>query len=389
MKNDEQGVVSIIVPVYNTGPYVEKCLQSIIEQTYENIEVILVDDGSTDGSDMICKKFSFREKKVKYIRQENQGVVRARMTGLDQASGDYTLFIDSDDWIELDMIEFLIGHIGESDMVTAGVYYEVQDGVVAEYTDKYPEDIYTSQNMETVLRTMIFDTQANELQRLTPWIWNKLYRTSIVRNIYEELDTNMKFAEDAVFLYKYILHCQSFVIRHKCCYHYRFRGESASHGTNPSILCDINKAYLSLRRGFKDHLLGESLMKQLQRWIVIMVLMALNGRMGFAETAYIPEFLLDTDGLQEKKIVLYGAGTMGKDYYRQLSKMGYEVVLWVDSRAQEEKGIKAPYNILNTDYDIILVAVSRYEYAKDIITILLEMGIGKERIVWKRPVRVN
>lgn len=389
MEKDNRAVVSIIVPVYNTAPYIEKCIQSIMDQTYENIEVILVDDGSTDGSDKICQKFSLKENKIKYIRQENLGVVQARKTGVDHASGEFTLFIDSDDWIESDMVECLMGHIKEADMVTCGVYYEVQDGVVAEYTDKYPEGIYTCQNMEFILHTMIYDAKTGELQRLTPWICNKLYRTNIVQDIYEELDTRMKFAEDAVFFYKYFLHCQSFVIFHKCCYHYRYRGESASHGMNPNILSDINTAYLSLMRDFKAHPLSESLTEQLQHWTVIMVLMALNGQMGFGEIAHIPEFLLDTDGLRGKKIVLYGAGKMGKDYQRQLTKMGYRVVLWVDSHAQEDRKIKAPYEILNTDYDIILIAVSRSEYAKDIITTLLDMGIEKDRMIWKQPIRVN
>ena len=287
------------------------------------------------------------------------------------------------------MIECLMRHIGETDLVTGGVYYEVQDGVVSEYTDKYPEGIYTSQNVETVLHTMIYDDRTNELQRLTPWIWNKLYRTSIVRDVYRELDTGMKFAEDAVFFYKYFLRCQSFVILHKCCYHYRYRGDSASHGTNLNILSDINIAYLSLVQDFKDHSAGGSLVTQLQHWIVIMVIMALNRQMGFGEIAHIPEFLLDTDGLRGKKIVLYGAGKMGKDYQRQLCKMGYKVVLWVDSHAQEDSEIKVPHEILDVDYDVILIAVSRYEYAKDIIVALQNMGVGKDRIIWKQPVRIN
>ena len=99
MEKNKLAVVSVIVPVYNTAPYVEKCIQSIAGQTYDNIEIILVDDGSVDGSDIICRKFSLDEKRIKYIRQENTGVVRARKTGIDQISGDYVLFIDSDDWI--------------------------------------------------------------------------------------------------------------------------------------------------------------------------------------------------------------------------------------------------------------------------------------------------
>lgn len=388
MKMNNSVVVSVVVPIYNTASYVKKCIQSIVDQTYEKIEVILIDDGSMDGSDMICRSFLKKDKRIKYIRQENSGVVRARMTGIDQASGEYLLFIDSDDWIDSDMIEHLVGNIEEADMVTAGVYYEVQAGVVVEYMDKYPEGIYDLQNIDGVLQTMIFDMETKELQRLTPWIWNKLYRIDSVKDIYKELDTGMKFAEDTVFLYKYCLRCQSIRISHKCFYHYRYRSDSAFHGTNPNMLSDINMAYLSLIQDFNKHSSGKSMVKQLQYWISIMVLMALNEQMGFDDVIHIPEFILDTDGLKGKKIVLYGAGKMGRDFQLQLSKMGYQIVLWVDSYWTEGQDVKAPQNILDIEYDIILVAVSKYEYAKDIIIKLQDMGIGRDRIVWKRPVRV-
>lgn len=168
MKMNDSVVVSVVVPIYNTASYVKKCIQSIMDQTYEKIEVILIDDGSMDGSDMICRSFLKKDKRIKYIRQENSGVVRARMTGIDQASGEYLLFIDSDDWIDSDMIEHLVGNIEEADMVTAGVHYEVQAGVVVEYMDKYPEGIYDLQNIDGVLQTMIFDMETKEMQRLTP-----------------------------------------------------------------------------------------------------------------------------------------------------------------------------------------------------------------------------
>ena len=130
------------------------------------------------------------------------------------------------------------------------------------------------------------------------------------------------------------------------------------------------------------------MVKQLQYWISVMVLMALNEQMGFDDVIHIPEFILDTDGLKGKKIVLYGAGKMGRDFQLQLSKMGYQIVLWVDSHWTEGQDVKAPQNILDIEYDIILVAVSKYEYAKDIIIKLQNMGIGRDRIVWKCPVRV-
>ncbi len=153
------------------------------------------------------------------------------------------------------------------------------------------------------------------------------------------------------------------------------------------MLSDINKAYLALVPGFEKHPLRDSLMSQLQRWVSVAAVMAVNGRMGFASEIQIPEFMLDTDGLKGKRIVLYGAGKAGRDYFRQLTKMGYNVVLWVDSNSLETGIVKKPHTILETDYDIILLAVSRPEYVESIKQSLRGIGVGEDKLVWKEPVR--
>lgn len=100
--------VSIIVPVYNVQNYLEKCLDSILEQTYNDLEIILVDDGSTDKSGFICDSYEKKDKRVKVIHKKNGGLSAARNAGLEIASGDYLLFIDSDDWIENDYVNYLL-----------------------------------------------------------------------------------------------------------------------------------------------------------------------------------------------------------------------------------------------------------------------------------------
>ena len=159
------------------------------------------------------------------------------------------------------------------------------------------------------------------------------------------------------------------------------------HGGNPHMLSDINKAYLALLPGFDKHQLRDSLLPQLQRWVSATAVMAVNGGMGFAAQIQIPEFMIDTDGLRGKRIVLYGAGKAGQDYYRQLTKMGYEIALWVDSNQSRIEKVKKPCAILDVEYDVILIAVSRPEYVESIRNSLADMGIGEDRLMWKKPVR--
>ena len=106
--------LSIIVPVYQAKEYLEKCINSILEQSFVDFELILVDDGSDDGCERICNDYAKKDERVKIIRQENQGVSSARNTGLDYATGKYIAFVDADDWVEKDLFEESINAIEKS-----------------------------------------------------------------------------------------------------------------------------------------------------------------------------------------------------------------------------------------------------------------------------------
>ena len=121
--------VSLIIPVYNTVKYLRRCLESAVSQTYENMEIICVDDGSTDGSEKIVDEFAARDGRIIAVHQENRGESNARNTGLRIASGDYIGFMDCDDWIEPDMYECLVRELEEAgaDMAIAGFYREFEE----------------------------------------------------------------------------------------------------------------------------------------------------------------------------------------------------------------------------------------------------------------------
>ena len=108
--------VSIIVPVYNSSDVLCECVNSLINQDYENIEIILVDDGSTDNSGEICDSFQEKDKRVKVIHKKNEGQSAARNLGIQESSGDYVMFIDSDDWLDLDAVSTLVSYADENDL---------------------------------------------------------------------------------------------------------------------------------------------------------------------------------------------------------------------------------------------------------------------------------
>ena len=118
--------ISIIVPVYNAEKYLVECLNSLVEQTYKNIEIILIDDGSIDNSAKICDEYAKKDERIKVVHQKNSGVSVARNNGLDMHTGDYVMFVDSDDWIELNTCEILINNIisNDKDILIYNYYLE-------------------------------------------------------------------------------------------------------------------------------------------------------------------------------------------------------------------------------------------------------------------------
>ena len=165
-------LLSIIVPVYNVKSYLKKCVESIINQTYTNLQIILVDDGSTDGSQDICDEFAQRDSRIVVIHKENGGLSTARNVGRDRAKGVYIAFVDSDDWLEPNMYEALISQLEkhEADIVACSFYECKGDGKKA---------VGDSKNIRVIDTEEIFINK-NQLRFL---VWNKVFRRSFVEEM--------------------------------------------------------------------------------------------------------------------------------------------------------------------------------------------------------------
>ena len=237
MNRHEDALVSVIIPVYNIAPYIKECIESIQKQSYRNIEIVIIDDGSIDGSGELCEEFAEHDERIQVIRQKNAGVAAARSKGIEASVGTYMMFVDGDDWIESNMVEQLVKQLNSADLVTSGVYYQEKADKIIERYDVFLEGSYSTQTqIDQILKSMIYDAKTGYLQRLTPWCYNKLYRSDLVKEIYQDVDLDITFAEDSVFLYKYLLRCNSIIVIHQCYYHYRYREGSAMHGINDHML---------------------------------------------------------------------------------------------------------------------------------------------------------
>ena len=143
--------ISVIVPVYNIENYVRRSVESIIGQTYNNLEIILVDDGSTDNSGKLCDGYEHSDKRIKVIHKKNGGLVSARKAGIAEATGAYAAYVDGDDWIEENMYVELAKKIKNADVVVTGVTRDYIKSSVCEI-NKMPEGIYERDTLSDILR---------------------------------------------------------------------------------------------------------------------------------------------------------------------------------------------------------------------------------------------
>lgn len=165
-------LLSVIIPVYNVKPYLEKCVESIVDQTYHNLQIILVDDGSTDGSQTICDELAQKDSRIVVIHKENGGPSTARNVGMDRAKGDYIAFVDSDDWLERNMYEVLINQLEahDADLVACSFY---------ECKGDEKKAVGDSKNISVFNTEEIFINK-NQLRFL---VWNKVFRRSFVEKL--------------------------------------------------------------------------------------------------------------------------------------------------------------------------------------------------------------
>lgn len=214
MKN----LISVIVPVYNVEEYLQECINSIIKQTYKNIEIILVDDGSTDKSKTICDKYLKEDSRIKVIHQENSGVSEARNKGIEEAKGDWITFVDADDYISLDFCEKMLKKVLESD----------SDCIICSYNKIYNTtvvEILKSTDMQ--LNRKEFLNKIFDVQSGFGFCHMKLWNAKMIKDNKVYFDKELKVAEDALFCINMSNYINKIYFLNETLYNYRFNSESA------------------------------------------------------------------------------------------------------------------------------------------------------------------
>ena len=217
----KQPLISVIIPVYGVEKYIAQCLESVINQTYKNLEIILVDDGSPDRCGKICDEYQKKDGRIRVIHKKNEGVARARNDGLDCATGDYISFIDSDDWIAPDAYEKLYRGLQENgaDCAIGGCVNVIEKDVKLEY----PADSFTRKtecrDSKEVVKNLLLRASA---------VWNRLFKREIFETI--RFPENRINDDEVVALHAYVK-CKKIVMLNEPTYYYRIRKNSITTGS--------------------------------------------------------------------------------------------------------------------------------------------------------------
>ena len=228
-------LVSVIVPVYNVSRYLDKCVSSITQQTYGNLEIFLINDGSTDESPALCRAWKSRDPRITVIDQKNQGVSVARNSGLDSCAGEWICFVDGDDWLEPDAVEKMLAAVSEDTDVLITDYFV--DSETKSWTESFfslkDHDFAESERLELIKNCYLKTSFSNRSAVTMVGVpWAKLFRTQVLKEKEIRFDPGLRKMQDALFCSEFFQNCTRVRFRAFPTYHYRQNSASVTHKGN-------------------------------------------------------------------------------------------------------------------------------------------------------------
>lgn len=380
-------LVSVIVPVYNTEKYLARCLDSILAQTLKDIEIICVDDGSTDSSPDILREYAAKDERICLIHKENGGLVSARKAGVQAASGQYIGYVDSDDWIEPVMYEKLYGYAAreQADLVSSGYFFE--GNYITTHYDGVSEGLYDAEQMDVLREQAIYDMKKKDVG-IRGSLCCKLFLAEKLKKVQPKLPKNLTMSEDKMCVLTYLLDCTRVYVIKEAFYHYIVHQGSMVHTPNPRYLEAVNAVYQYMIQLYSHPAFTKSMRVQAELYITELLYKGINSRLGFENKNLLwidPYWLSQLP--PDSRVILYGAGELGAAYRQQLNaREGVTFVAFVDEAwerfAGDSEPVKSPDRLSELEYDVIVITIKNAEKAREVKQNLILQGIPEEKTLW-------
>lgn len=381
--------ISIIIPVYNSEEYISQCLDSVIGQTFNDLEIIIVDDGSTDSSYGICEMYCNMDSRIRLIKQHNQGNVAARRNALSHATGQYIAFVDSDDWLDKDFYEVLmtIPHADVADVIASGCIIENLQKKVA--LNQVEPGEYQKSDIEQQIYPCLFAKTKGRNQfsfGILQYLWNKIYRRELITECFLRLDERIYDGEDVACIFDVLLHADTIIIDDHAMYHYRVHENSiCTSKRDEKFFSNTVYLYEYLYQMFCEQPVYKDLLLSQLRYLMVMFMN--HGTQSAFNFMYVPKYiwtLPELPGEDMYSICLFGAGRIGMSYYEQFSQMNnIHIKLWVDNARAGENisgmDITEPELLKEVDCDYVIIAIKNG--IEEIKKQICGFGINEERII--------
>ena len=394
---NEDRLLSVVIPVYNAEKYIERCLLSVLNQTYKNLEIIVVDDGSTDNSVAICSKIMQGEGagRIRFIQNDHAGVVATRNTGIKCAAGEFLSFVDADDYLDADYLEKMMAQIDDCDIICSGYTMILNDKVVADEIMDRGQG--RKKNVSAWIRAGVYEGlehmkalwryMFNHLLPLKTNLWANVYKTNILQQVCDGVDHHIFLCEDYVLFFLYMVNCNKVKMIDEYGYYYDYRDQTLRYPME-NLVYNNEAIYNSCKKAFQDHPHKGLLMEGLGDFYLVAtrgVIMQRTSQRAGGSRFYYPYF----GRLKGKRVILYGAGNVGKCYYRHITEdVECILVAWVDKNADKLRRtellpvVGMAECLQKYDYDIVIIAVFDKSTYESVRAELILQGIPENKIVW-------
>ena len=389
----DKNKISVIVPVYNAELYLPRCIDGILGQTHANLQIILIDDGSTDASGGICDDYAKKDKRVEVCHTANKGSVAARKLGISRAVGEYVGFVDADDYIERDMYGYLLKNIVESgaDFIHTG-YIEEKGGRCKE-VHGFEDGAYDLESMEERADFLSRHVmRAKSGRDVSPSIWSKLFKRGLIEKSFLPLPDEQQYGEDVLCLCLCILQSRRIALKKKAFYHYAVRQASLSHLNGADYFIQETGLSHNIINAIRNYDGGcYRKMKGDICYFIENRLLAVMNIVNKGSACLTHHYFSDIESLRGKKVAIYGAGVVGQNYYSQFCKYkDIEIAAWFDSdwegcRFDYAEVLDGKSRAAEYEFDRIIIAVLDEAVAAEIGETLKGSGISEEKIAWLEP----
>lgn len=380
-------LLSVIVPVYNMEKYLSRCLDSIIDQTLQDIEIVCVDDGSTDSSPVILQSYAEKDSRIHIISKQNGGLVSARKAGVKAATGKYIGYVDSDDWIDPVMYESMCDCADnhQADMVSGGYFFE--GNYITTHYDGVPEGPYDGEKMVFLRENAIYNVKTRDVG-IRSSLCCKIFLAEKFKETQLNIPEEISMSEDKVCVISYLLSCSRVYVQWKAFYHYIIHGESMVNMPDCHYLSKVNEVYQYFIKLYDHPLFTKTMRMQAELYITEMLYKGINSRMGFENKNL---FWIDPYWLQEiphgSRVALYGGGALGHVYRRQLENRGdLSFVGCMDfgweKFAEDSLTVVSPEELVHTDYDMVVITIKNVAKMQEVKGQLTETGVPEYKIHW-------